>query len=378
MKLSSYGASSVIASRYNGTSGWRFTVNSLGQVTLEGYNAGAGNISYVSSYQSIPLNKWVHLAAQLDMSTFTATTSTSYVMFDGLDVPAFVTRVGTNPTALIQAGNLEIGSNNGGSNFFPGKIAQVGIWGIKVSQSDIRSFFMTHSYAGNEVSLISAYSFNNTINDLTANANNLTANGSAVATNADSPFGTQSDGTISSTLDYGVVRNVTFSTNTTIVVQTTDGNTIPTSGGVSTVVFSTQGYPFGMPGATNLLGYAQVPNYVSSSSSVDVDVSGLSTTVYVPPGGTVEIQARSLIYSTAVGDLGKATLYEDGTAVESFTRIADGNSYYDYIMFEFTRFPSAGSHTYKLMAQRAGGTGAMRFGGDLATELGSIKVKIVA
>jgi hypothetical protein len=378
IKLTSYGSSTVIASRYNGTSGWRFTLNSIGQITLEGYNAGSGNISYVSSYQSVPLNKWVHVAAQLDMSAFTTTTITSYVMINGLDTPAFVTRVGTNPTAFIQAGNLEIGSNNGGANFFPGKIAQLAIYSAKVTQATILAS-MNQTLAGTETSLVSAYSFNNTINDLnTTSANNLTANGSAVATSADSPYGAQGDGTISTTLDYCVVRGATFSTNTTIVVQATDGNTIPTSGGITAVVYSTQAFPYGIPAPSKILGYAQVSNYVSSSSAVDVDVSGLTATVYVPAGSTLEIQARTLIYSTAAGDSGRITLYEDGNAVESFSRIADGNNYYDYISYEFTRFPTAGSHTYKIMAQRAGGTGAMRFGGDLATEVGSIKVKLAA
>jgi uncharacterized alpha/beta hydrolase family protein len=43
-------------------------------------NGGAGNVSYLTSYQSIPLNKWVHIAAQLDMSAFTATTTTTSYM----------------------------------------------------------------------------------------------------------------------------------------------------------------------------------------------------------------------------------------------------------------------------------------------------------
>ena len=242
IKVSSY-ALSGIASRYNGTSGWRLDLNASGQVELVGLNAGAGNVRYVQSYQSVPLNKWVHVTAQLDMSTNTATTTTSYVMIDGVDVPAQALQAGTNPVALIQAGNLEIGSYNAG-NFFPGKIAQVAIYSAKVTQATILAS-MNQTLAGTETSLISAYSFNNTINDLNANANNLTANGSAVATNADSPFGGQAGGTISSTLDYGIIQSVAFSTNTTVVVQVPEGCTIPTSGGVSAVVYSSNKVPYG-------------------------------------------------------------------------------------------------------------------------------------
>lgn len=247
VKLSSYpSAYGVVASRYNGTSGWSFDINSSGQVRLIGLNAGGTNLSQVLSYQSIPLNKWVHIAAQLDMSTFTATPTTSYVMIDGIDVPAAIARGGTNPTALVQAGNLEIGSHNSGTNFFPGKIAQVAIYSAKVTQSTVQAS-ISQGLAGTETSLVSAYSFNNSINDLNANANNLTANGSAVATNADSPFGGQADGTISSSLDYAIIQKTAFSTNTTLTVQVPEGCTIPTSGGVSAVSYSTQKAPYGMP-----------------------------------------------------------------------------------------------------------------------------------
>jgi len=251
VKLSSYPVTNPagLVSRYNGTSGWVLRVDTSGQIMLIGTNAGSGNFSYVQSYQSIPLNKWVHVTAQLDMSTFTATTTTSYVMIDGVDVPASVSRSGTNPTALVQPTfDLQIGTANTGTGYgyFPGKIAQVAIYNAKVAQATILAS-MNQGLSGSETSLISAYSFNNAITDLSANANNLTANGAAVATNADSPFGLQASGLISATLDYGIIQSVTFSTNTTVVVQVPEGCTIPTSGGVSAVSYSTQKAPYGMP-----------------------------------------------------------------------------------------------------------------------------------
>lgn len=251
IKLSSY-AQGVVISRHNGTSGWVLRVEANGQISLLGYNAGSGNASYVQSYQSVPLNKWTHVAAQLDMSAFTATSTTSYVMINGVDVPVSVARIGTNPTALIQAGNLEVGSTNGGTLPFAGKIAQAFVSSAKITQANVRtlisqgltaSLISTHSIA-------SAYSFSNSANDLnTTNANNLTAQGSATATNADSPFGTQGSGLISTTLDYGIVQAATFSTNTTVTVQTPNGSTIPTSGGVSAVDYSVMRTPYGFPSA---------------------------------------------------------------------------------------------------------------------------------
>ncbi len=245
VKLSSY-ASGVIASRYNGTSGWDLELNASGQVYLVGWNGGASNASLVNTYQSLPLNKWVHITAQLDMSAFTATTTTSYVMFDGVDIPASVSRSGSNPTALIQAGNLEIGSRNGGTTLFPGKIAQVAVFNSKITQATMLTY-ISQGLSGTETNLVSAYSFNGVATDLnTTTPNDLTAMNSAGYT-ADSPFGTQASGLISSTLDYGIVQSCTFSTDTTMVVQVPEGCTIPTSGGVSAVSYSSVAVPYGFP-----------------------------------------------------------------------------------------------------------------------------------
>ena len=246
IKLESYAAvgaiGGVIASRFNGTSGWQFRIKeTTGQIEIYGFNANSANYSGAVSYQSIPLNKWVHIAAQLDMSTFTATTTTTYMMMDGIDIPCVVTRSGTNPTALIQAGNLEIGSTNGGTNLFDGKIAQVAIYSAKVTQATILAS-MNQTLTGSETSLVSAYSFNNSINDLSATANNLTAQNSAVATSTDSPFGNEATST---TVDYCLVQKISFSTDTTMVVQVPSGCTIPTTGGVSALAYSVQTAPYG-------------------------------------------------------------------------------------------------------------------------------------
>ena len=176
VKLESYPGTQTVISRYNGTSGWYLEILSDGRFRLVGNNGGSGNYSFVQSYQSLPLNKWVHIAAQLDMSTFTATPTTSYTMIDGVDAPAQVIRAGTNPTALVQAGNLQVGASNS-TNFFDGKIAQAFVSSAKITQANVRtiisqgltaSLISTHSIA-------SAYDFNNNSNDLnTTNANDLT------------------------------------------------------------------------------------------------------------------------------------------------------------------------------------------------------------
>lgn len=245
VKLTSYPSGDAgIISRFNGTSGWIWGINNFGGVFLSGYNASASNQSRVTSTQSLPLNKWVHLSAQLDMSTFTATPTTSYIMFDGLDAPSAVTRIGTNPTALIQAGNLEVGSFTA-ANFFPGEIAQAAVYNAKVTQATIRAS-ANQTLAGTETSLISAYSFNNSTNDLnTSTANNLAVGaGSATATFADSPF---AQAATAGTLEYGIQTSISFSTNTTQTVLMAEGSAAPVSGGVTAAAYATNGVPFGFP-----------------------------------------------------------------------------------------------------------------------------------
>jgi len=248
MKIPRYNtAESSIQSRLNASSGWHLALMNTGQIFLSGYNASYGNNSRVISRESIPSNKWVYVTAQLDMSAFTATTTTSYIMIDGMNVPAYVSRVGTNPTALVQAGDYEVGAYNGANQPFLGKISQAWVSNAKVPQANVLTLYsqgLTPALitANN---IVSAYSFNNDITDLnTTSANNLTANGSAVATEADSFAGTQADGTISSTYDYAVVTKVN---GTVVTVQVPAGCTIPTSGGITGVSYSGVEAPYGFP-----------------------------------------------------------------------------------------------------------------------------------
>lgn len=249
IKLSSYPSGDVgIVSRYDASGGFIYFVSSTGQLNIRGYNASGSNYRGGSTYQSVPINKWVHVAMQNDMSTYTATTTTTYAMIDGVNVPIALVQGGTNPTALTQSGNLEVGSFNGGAGFFPGKLAQVAIFNAKVSQSTMLTY-ISQGLSGSETNLSSAYSFNNSTADLnTTTPNDLSAGaGSPTATNSDSPFGVQASGTPSSTLCYGIIQSVSYSTNTTVVVQAPEGNTIPTSGGVSAVVYAVDKAPYGMP-----------------------------------------------------------------------------------------------------------------------------------
>jgi len=236
-----------IQGRRNGaTEGWAMYIDASGCLVVSGCRV-AGNSKSAVSTQSVPLNRWVDVAVSMDMTAGATSGATWYI--DGVSVPGVVTQTGT-ATAIVQGTTaMTVGSvESAGNYFFPGKIAQCAVFSGIVSQANIREY-QSRPLLGTETNLISAYSFNNTINDLnTTNANNLTAVASAVATNADSPFGLNSYGTPTGTLDYALVQAVSYGApDTTVTVQVPWGCTIPTTGGVTTSTYSSVKAPYGFP-----------------------------------------------------------------------------------------------------------------------------------
>lgn len=233
IKLSSYnGAQSFIVGRTdNSTGGYALLLTSSGQVRA--FFGTASTFTDFISYQSIPLNKWVHVAASVN-----AAAKTAVILIDGVSVP--LSSALTAATSVTQVGNFAIGALGTGVSFFPGKIAQAAVFSAQLSDATIKAM-MNQTLTGSETSLVSAYTFNGAsgINDLSANANNLTAQGSAVATNVDSPM---------NATEYGIVMANSFSTNTTLTVQVPEGYSLPTTGGIGTVSYSTQKTPYGFPG----------------------------------------------------------------------------------------------------------------------------------
>lgn len=273
----------TIASRHNGTSGWIFSIENNGVVQLRGYSGALANYKGVQSYQSIPINQWVHVAAQIDMNTATTTPTTNYVMINGASVPCSVVQGGTNPTSLIQAGNLEIGSYNGGSSPFPGYIDQVAIYSAKVTQATHLAA-MNQGLTGSETNLISAYS-NGSTTDLAATGNNLTAqNGATTAS-----VSWHGDRGTSATLDYALVMNVNGST---VTVQVPEGCTLPTTGGITSVSYSTQANPYGWVSDKGRWG-------VGSTYRVQV-AAGANTTYGSFNGGGTKVSIPIGSYSLSV------------------------------------------------------------------------------
>jgi len=241
VKLESYGAAGgIIARRNANTEGWSFRIGASGQPELTGLRIASNNKA-IQAYQSIPLNKWVHVAACLDMTV--GDTSAQKIWIDGVEVPRAYVLNGT-ATAIIQGTvAMTVGAEQStGTNPFDGKIAQASVHSACLSDAQIKAL-MTQTISSSSPSIVSGFTLNGVLTDVTANANDLTAVASATATNVDSPFGSYLGGT----LDYGIITKTAFSTNTTLTVQFPEGSCPPTSGGVSAVAYSTQAVPYLFP-----------------------------------------------------------------------------------------------------------------------------------
>jgi hypothetical protein len=338
VKLSSYQAGGIIARRNADTEGWSMFIDSSGRVQLVALRIASNN-KFIVSNQSLPLNKWVHVAATMDVSAGDTTTAQK-IWIDGVEVPRTYNINGTI-TALVQGTTaLVVGATkSAGTDLFAGKIAQAAVFSSQLSDATIKSYY-SQGLSGTETNLVSAYSFNNSINDLnTTNANNLTAQGSAVATNADSPFSTNSFDVETGTEDYGIVQSVA---TTTVVVQVPIGCTIPTSGGVSAMSYSTQEAPYGFPGltkfcidaiadTTTIQSLADFTKYIHEKPIENLRLTNTGTaggTLFVTQiGNTREVFGRSTaVTTTGVGAKTFTFIVPTGVFASTDYRLAQANT----------------------------------------------------
>jgi hypothetical protein len=322
VKLESYSAGGIIARRNADTAGWSLRVTDSGTIGFVGLRI-AGNNKAISSYQSIPLGRWVHIAATIDMAV--GDTTAQKIFIDGVEVPRAYTLTGT-ATALVQGTtDLVVGATkSAGTDPFDGKIAQAAVFSSQLDQATIRSY-MSQGLTGSETNLVAAYSLDNSLLDLTANDNDLTANGGALATATDSPFGGQADGTISSTVDYGIVMKVA---TTTVTVQVPEGCTIPTSGGVTTLEYSVADKPFGFVSFRKRWTIEVVAG-LAETTSTSWNSTGFLLSV---PTGSWDVGYSAVLYTTRVSTtfagskvtLSTSTSAEDDLYMVSEAYVLDG------------------------------------------------------
>jgi len=233
----------VIAGRQDAGSNWMiFRLQASGQLMVGVGSGGAGNYREVYSYQSVPLNKKTHVAA-------TWAGGTVVLYFDGVPVPvtAAVTS-GTAPTTAGTGGDFSIGRPGAtSSQYFPGYISSVGVFNAVLTQATIR-LHMNQALTGGETNCIGAWNLNNAATDASAAANNLTATG-GVGYTLRTPYTNSVTGTsiTAGTTNYGIIMSQSFSTNTTYTVQVPEGETLPISGGIGTLQYSSARAPYAFP-----------------------------------------------------------------------------------------------------------------------------------
>jgi hypothetical protein len=240
--LDSYDTSaSTILAREDatGANGFQFDIDASGRIRLIGKNGGAGNLRYTQSYQSIPLNKWTHIAATLDMSGWT--TATNKIYLDGVDVPLEFKSVGTNPTSLVNTGDFAIGRPGLVANsYINGKLANARVWSTIRTAAQIRDN-MNQEVPASTTGLVAHFKGNGSWNDSSTNANHLTASGGAVNNFASHPY---------SAVEYAIATKIAYTGGNTDVTIFTGSGCLPneTLGATS---YSTAGAPFGFPADKN-------------------------------------------------------------------------------------------------------------------------------
>lgn len=109
---------------------------------------------------------------------------------------------------------------------------------------------------------------------------------------------------------------------------------------------------------TNTLGYAEITSSFTSTSTTFVDVTGVAVTVNVPEGsrrlkitiGSAYIQTSNASAATSLAMFIK----EGGTFLNSQTNTSGGAGYAHTLTVIHSFVPTAGTHTYKMVAKQDG------------------------
>lgn len=237
--LNSYGGGAdsgneqFVVGRDNGSfNGWSMKISRNGQILIATYSS-AGAYREQASIQSIPLKRWVHLAANWTSSTFNTYlngVSLANYQFGGSGTPAL-----TQPSTPLSVGALHNGTV--ASQFFDGYIAEVRVWSAVQTQANILAN-MNITLVGNETNLVALFKGNGVFTDSTANANTLTASGGALATQAANPY---------NNIEYGIITKVSYSNPTTTITLFTGTDYNVPNMTLSNVQYATASTPFGWP-----------------------------------------------------------------------------------------------------------------------------------
>lgn len=329
--LNSYtGSGQTILNRTTGTSsgGWDFEINTNGQVRAF-YGSGSSFTDFIS-YQSVPLNQWVHVAVAV-----TSTSSkTAVIYINGNSVPNYSAL--TAATSLTQQSvDLRLGASNysGVSGYFNGYISEARLWSVAQSSTNIQAN-MAINLTGSETNLIGLWQGGGNFADATSNGNTLTANNGAIATQAANPY---------NATEYAVITSVSYSSpTTTIKLYTGNQNTIPNQT-LGTVYFSTVREPYGFNADRGNWSY-----YIYYPSYLFVPTSG---TWYNPASSSITVPAGSWKVGYELANLrgaatGSSNSYISVNSVLSITSANTGSlqeQYYWYASSAIDGVMSSGS-----------------------------------
>lgn len=162
-----------------GSTGWGLRITTEG--VLEVYWANGTAFAVVGIQQCPPISEWSSVAISVTASTRTVAFYINSMLI--------ATVVGTSGDTVIgQSGDLSLGAASMLSEgFFDGSMGEVALFNTNLSGAQIAGY-ANQGLTGAEANCVGLWRGNGNFNDLTTNANNLTANGGAIATFADNPF----------------------------------------------------------------------------------------------------------------------------------------------------------------------------------------------
>jgi hypothetical protein len=230
--LNSYGISGQgqhIISRRNGNDGFNLEILPSRQVAV--YYGGSGASRSITTNETLPLRQWVHVSVVVtNVSTGAAT-----IYINGRSVSTFSAGAAT---VLTQGGNMTLGQYNSGGFFADCYLGEARLWSTARTQAEILAN-MNNNLTGSESGLVGLWRGENNFNDLTANANHLTATNGAIATQNANPF---------NLIEYGKVTKVgAFSGGVTPVTVFTGTDCNIPNMALTSPMYSTQAAPYGFP-----------------------------------------------------------------------------------------------------------------------------------
>lgn len=227
----SYAGSMVIGGRLDGAYANGFWIQLTTNGQLEVAYAASSSSTTWSSTQAIPLNQWTHVAAVVSS---VASKTLQGIYMNGVSVPT--TSLTSAATTLTQSSNLGVGANpTTPGAYFNGYVSEFRIWSVAQTAAAIDNN-MAINCIGTESNLVCLIPGAGNFNDLTSNANNLTASGGAIATQTNNPY---------QPIEYGIITSISYSNpTTTLKVYTGNSNTIPNAT-LNSAQYSVVSNPYG-------------------------------------------------------------------------------------------------------------------------------------